>query len=93
MVCPPVSSLDGVDPDRFTALVNPDPKACREKVLCSCRCKSCLGNCRCTPVATEAARRVTELLTLSGHWPTVGGSASRRAATRVKPEQASKVKS
>ena len=29
----------------------------------------------------------------SGHGPTSGGSASRRAATRVKPEQASKVKS
>src|SRR3989337_1117516 len=37
----------------------------------------------------------TEIYTLSLHdalpiWPTMGGSASRRAATRVKPEQASK---
>jgi hypothetical protein len=45
------------------------------------------------PAATEAARRATELLKLSGHRPTMGGSASRRAATRVKPEQASKGKS
>ncbi len=65
----------------------------REKVLCSRRCKSGLGNCRCTPVATEEARRATDLPKLSGQWPTLGGSASRRAATRVKPEQASKVMS
>jgi hypothetical protein len=51
------------------------------------------GNCRFAPVATEAARRATDLLKPSGHRPTVGGSASRRAATRVKPEQASKGKS
>ena len=63
---------------------------CAVKVLCSCRCKSGLGSCRCTPVATEAVRRATELLKLSGQGPTLGGSASRRAATRVKPEQASK---
>ena len=50
------------------------------------------GNCRFAPVATEAARRVTNLLKLSGHRPTMGGPASRRAATHVKPEQASKVK-
>ena len=51
------------------------------------------GNCRCAPVATEAVRRVTDLLKPSGHRPALGGSASRRAATRVKPEQASKGKS
>src|SRR6266852_7209730 len=62
----------------------------RGKVLCSCRCKSGLGSCRFTPVATEAARRATDSLKLSGQRPTKGGSASRRAATRVKPEQASK---
>ena len=50
------------------------------------------GNCRCAPVATEAARKVTDLLKPSGHRSTLGGSASRRAATRVKPEQASKGK-
>ena len=50
------------------------------------------GNCRFVPVATEAARRVTNLLKPSGHRPTMGGSTSRRAATRVKPEQASKGK-
>ena len=33
------------------------------------------------------------MLKLSGHRPTMGGSASRRAATCVKPEQASKGKS
>ena len=48
------------------------------------------GNCRYAPVATEAARRATNLLKPSGHRSTMGGSASRRAATRVKPEQASK---
>jgi hypothetical protein len=64
-------------------------KRCREPR----GCKSRLGNCRYTPVATEAAGRATDLLKLSGHRPTLGGSASRRAATRVKPEQASKVMS
>ena len=63
---------------------------CAVKVLCSCRCKSGLGSCRYAPVATEAVRRVTDLLKLSGQGPTMGGSASRRAATCVKPEQASK---
>jgi hypothetical protein len=48
------------------------------------------GNCRFAPVATEAARKVTDLLKPSGQRSTLGGSASRRAATRVKPEQASK---
>src|SRR3989442_15114213 len=51
------------------------------------------GNCRFAPVATETARRITDLSKLSGHRSTMGGSASRRAATRVKPEQASKGKS
>jgi response regulator RpfG family c-di-GMP phosphodiesterase len=51
------------------------------------------GNCRFAPVATEAVKRVTDLLKPSGHRPALGGSASRRAATRVKPEQASKGKS
>ena len=46
--------------------------------------------CRYIPVATETARRATESLKLSEHGPTMGGSASRRAAMRVKPEQASK---
>jgi hypothetical protein len=55
------------------------------------RCKSCLRNCRCISVATEAAGRVTNRLKLSGQRPTMGGSASRRAVTCVKPEQASKV--
>src|SRR5205823_9128067 len=51
------------------------------------------GNCRFAPVATETAGRVTDLSKLSGHRSTMGGSASRRVATRVKPEQASKGKS
>ena len=46
--------------------------------------------CRYIPVATETARRATESLKLSEHGPTMGGFASRRAAMRVKPEQASK---
>lgn len=57
------------------------------------RCKSCLGSCRDTPVATKTARRATDWSKLLGQRPTMGGSASRRAATRVKPEQASKVTS
>lgn len=57
------------------------------------RCKSCLRNCPCISVATEAAGRVTDRLKPSGQRPTVGGSASRRAATCVKPEQASNVQS
>ncbi len=40
------------------------------------------GNCRFAPVAIEAARRVTNLLKLSGHRPTRGGSAAVRL-TRV----------
>jgi len=64
-----------------------------ERRCVSHRCKSCLRNCRCISVATEAAGRVTDPLKPSGQRPTVGGSASRRAATYVKPEQASKVKS
>jgi hypothetical protein len=65
---------------------------CAVKRRCvSCRCKSCLGSRRDTPVATKTARRATDWSKLLGHWPTRGGSASRRAATRVKPEQASKV--
>jgi hypothetical protein len=63
---------------------------CAVKVLCSCRCKSGLGSCRYAPVATEAVRRVTDSPKLSGQGPTMGGSASRRAAMRMKPEQASK---
>jgi hypothetical protein len=55
------------------------------------RCKSCLRSCRCISVATEAAGRGTNRLKPSGQRPTVGGSASRRAATCVKPEQASNV--
>lgn len=55
------------------------------------RCKSCLGSCRGTPVATKAIGRVTDWSKLLGQRPTMGGSASRRAATCVKPEQASKV--
>ena len=67
---------------------------CAVKRRCvSHRCKSCLGSCRDTPVATKTARRATDWSKLLGQKPTVGGSASRRAATRVKPEQASKVKS
>lgn len=65
---------------------------CAVKRRCvSHRCKSCLRNCRCISVATEAAGRGTDRLKPSGQRPTVGGSASRRAATRVKPEQASNV--
>ena len=48
------------------------------------------GSCRYAPVATEAVRRVTDSPKLSGQGPTLGGSASRRAAMRMKPEQASK---
>jgi len=67
---------------------------CAVKRRCvSHRCKSCLGSCRDTPVATKTARRATDWSKLLGQRPTSGGSASRRAATRVKPEQASKVKS
>ncbi len=67
---------------------------CAVKRRCvSHRCKSCLGSCRDTPVATKAVARVTDRLKPSGQRPTVGGSASRRAATRVKPEQASNVQS
>ena len=57
------------------------------------RCKSCLGSCRDTPVATETASRVTDWSKLLGQRPASGGSASGRAATCVKPEQASNVKS
>ena len=78
---------------RRSASTSLDFHARREKAPCSCRCKSGLGNCRCTPVATEEARRATDLPKLSGQWPTLGGSASRRAATCVKPELASKVMS
>ena len=67
---------------------------CAVKRRCvSHRCKSCLGSCRDTPVATKTARRATDWSKLLGQRPTLGGSASRRAATRVKPEQASKGKS
>ena len=67
---------------------------CAVKRRCvSHRCKSCLGSCRNTPVATETASRATDWTKLLGQRPTVGGSASGRAATCVKPEQASKVKS
>lgn len=67
---------------------------CAVKRRCvSCRCKSCLGSRRDTPVATKTIKRVTDWSKLLGQGPTVGGSASRRAATCVKPEQASKVKS
>ena len=59
----------------------------------SCRCKSCLGRCRDTSVATKTVRRVTDWSKLLGQRPTMGGSASRRAATCVKPEQASNVTS
>ena len=66
---------------------------CAVKRRCvSHRCKSCLRSCRDISVATEAVARVTDRLKPSGQRPTAGGSASRRAATRVKPEQASKVK-
>ncbi len=64
-----------------------------ERRCVSHRCKSCLRTCRCISVGTEAAGRGTDRLKPSGQRPTVGGSASRRAATRVKPEQASKVQS
>lgn len=59
----------------------------------SYRCKSCLGSRRDTPVATKTIRRVTDWSKLLEQRPTAGGSASRRAATCVKPEQASKVTS
>jgi len=38
-----------------------------------------------------AIRRVTDWLKPTGHGSALGGSASRRAVTGVKPEQASKV--
>ncbi|MBI5419425.1 MAG: hypothetical protein HZA60_04995 [Deltaproteobacteria bacterium] len=67
---------------------------CAVKRRCvSHRCKSCLGSRRDAPVATKTIRRATDWSKLLGQRPTVGGSASRRAATRVKPEQASKVTS
>jgi hypothetical protein len=67
---------------------------CAVKRRCvSHRCKSCLGSCRDTPVATETASRATNWSKLLEQRPTIGGSASGRAATCVKPEQASKVKS
>lgn len=65
---------------------------CAVKRRCvSHRCKFCLRSCRDISVATEAVGRGTDRLKPSGQRPTVGGSASRRAATCVKPEQASKV--
>lgn len=65
---------------------------CAVKRRCvSDRWKSCLSNCRDISVATKTARRVTNWSKLLGHGPTEGGSARRRAATCVKPEQASKV--
>ena len=65
---------------------------CAVKRRCvSDRCKSCLRNCRYISVATKTAGRVTNRSKLLGQRPTSGGSASRRAATCVKPEQASKV--
>lgn len=45
------------------------------------------------PSSHRGSKKVTDLLKPSGHRPTEGGFASRRAATRVKPEQASKVTS
>lgn len=67
---------------------------CAVKRRCvSDRWKSCLSNCRYISVATKTTRRVTDWSKLLGQRPTVGGSASRRAATCVKPEQASKVTS
>ena len=85
-------------PDEATNLIKDKHLAriiqCAVKRRCvSYRCKSCLGSCRDTPVATKAIRRVTDWSKLLGQRPTSGGSASRRAATRVKPEQASNVKS
>jgi hypothetical protein len=82
-----------VIPGKLVSRSSPDYSARREKVQCSCRCKSGLGELSVRPVATETARRVTDLSKLSGHRSTMGGSASRRVATRVKPEQASKGKS
>jgi hypothetical protein len=57
------------------------------------RCKSCLESCRDISVVTEAVARGTDRRKPSGQRPTVGGSASRRATTRVKPEQVSNVPS
>ena len=57
------------------------------------RCKSCLGSCRDTPVATEAVARVTDRLKPSGQRPTVGGAASRWAAIGVTLAQVSNVPS
>ena len=54
------------------------------------RCKSGPRNCRWILVATWAARRATDGSKPQGHGPTSGGSASVRAATRVKSEQAPK---
>jgi hypothetical protein len=47
-----------------------------------------LGSRRDTPVATKTIKRITDWSKLLGQRPTDGGSASQRAATCAKPEQA-----
>ena len=60
----------------------------RAKGPCLLQVKVLPGNCRYVPVATEAARRVTESLKLSEHRPTMGGSAlcARMSETVPTPE-------
>jgi hypothetical protein len=66
-------------------------RVCREKASQRSRCKSGPRGCRYILVATREVARVTKPSKLRGQMPAVpGGSASVRAATRMKPEQASK---
>jgi len=65
-------------------------RECRERCCVSSRWKSNPRNCQVALVATWEAQRVTNVSKPQGHRSTFGGSASVRAATRAKPEQASK---
>ena len=63
---------------------------CRAKVLCDNWCKSNPRNCRYAWVATWEAQWVTAGSKLQGQKSMHDRLATVRAATRVKPEQASK---
>jgi hypothetical protein len=83
-------SRRGIGPARAHLLGCPCFVVCRAKVSRRSQCESGPGKCRYALVATWEKGRVTVSSTPQGQRPVKDGSASVRAATRVKPEQAPK---
>src|SRR5262249_23150075 len=75
---------------RMPVVITAPYRECRAKVLCDSWWKSNSRNCRFAWVATWATQRVTAASKPQGQKSMNDRLATVRAATRVKPEQASK---